>query len=238
MISDEMRHQFHERGFMVLERAIAADELEVLRAECADVMVSIDAEIAAGRQDRHRLSVPGSRYFVSEVAKSRPRLRRFLFSDLMRQINRATLGNRAYFFLDQFVVKAADVGGTFSWHQDSGFIPFDHHPYVTCWCALDDISEENGTIYVLPYDRAGTRERIQHVRDAVSNDLVGYDGDDLGDPVVAPAGTVAVFSSTTLHRSGPNRTNQMRRVYLAQYSPEPILNPDGSLRRSAVPVFS
>ena len=238
MISDEMRHQFHERGFMVLERAIAADELEVLRAECADVMVSIDAEIAAGRQDRHRLSVPGSRYFVSEVAKSRPRLRRFLFSDLMRRICRATLGNRAYFFLDQFVVKAADVGGTFSWHQDSGFIPFDHHPYVTCWCALDDIGEENGTIYVLPYDRAGTRERIQHVKDPVSNDLVGYDGDDPGDPVVAPAGTVAVFSSTTLHRSGPNRTNQIRRVYLAQYSREPILNPDGSLRRSAVPVFS
>ena len=238
MIGDEMRLQFHERGFMVLERAIAADELELLRAECADVMVNVDAEIAAGRQDRHRLSVPGSRYFVSEVAKSRPRLRRFLFSDLMRQICRATLGNRAYLFLDQFVVKAADVGGTFSWHQDSGFIPFDHHPYVTCWCALDDIGEENGTIYVLPYDRAGTRERIQHVRDPVSNDLVGYDGDDPGDPVVAPAGTVAVFSSMTLHRSGPNRTNRMRRVYLAQYSAEPIINPDGSLRRSAVPVYS
>jgi hypothetical protein len=125
-ISDEMRHQFHERGFMVLERAIAADDLEALQAECADVMVTIDAEIAAGRRDQHRLSVPGSRYFVSEVAKSRPCLRQFLFSDLMRQICRATFGDRAYFFLDQFVVKAADVGGKFSWHKDSGFIPFDH----------------------------------------------------------------------------------------------------------------
>ena len=238
MISEEMQRQFQERGFMVLERAIAADDLEVLPAECAYVMVTIDAEIAAGRQDQHRLSVPGSRYFVSEVAKSRPRLRRFLFSDVMRKICQATLGHRAYFFLDQFVVKAADVGGKFSWHQDSGFIPFDHHPYVSCWCALDDIGEENGTIYVLPYDRAGTRERIQHVKDPVSNDLVGYAGDDPGDPVVAPAGTIAVFSSTILHRSGPNRTNQMRRVYLAQYSAEPIVNPDGSLRRSAIPVFS
>ncbi len=26
------------------------------------------------------------------------------------------------------------------------------------WCALDDVSEENGTVYVLPYSRAGTRE--------------------------------------------------------------------------------
>lgn len=25
-----------------------------------------------------------------------------------------------------------------------------HKPYLTCWCTLDDVSEENGTVYVLP----------------------------------------------------------------------------------------
>jgi ectoine hydroxylase-related dioxygenase (phytanoyl-CoA dioxygenase family) len=236
-ISDEMRHQFHKRGYMVLERAIADGDLEALRAEGADVMVSIDAEIAAGRRDQHRLSVPGSRYFVSEVAMSRPRLRHFLFSDVMRQICQATLGDRAYFFLDQFVVKAADLGGKFSWHQDSGFIPFDHRPDVTCWCAGRHRRGERHDLRAAL--RQGGHTRADPAcQDPVSNDLVGYDGEDTGDPVLAPAGTIAVFSSTTLHRSGPNRTNRMRRVYLAQYSAEPIVNPDGSLRRSAVPVFS
>ena len=238
MIGDEKRRQFHERGWMVLERAIPDSDLAALRTECAEAMATIDAEIAAGRGDHHGLSTPGSRYFISEVAKARPRLREFLSSEVMREICRATLGEPAYFFLDQFVVKAAETGGRFSWHQDSGFIPFPHRPYVTCWCALDDITEENGTIYVLPYERAGTRDRIEHVRDPESHDLVGYHGGDPGDPVIAPAGTIAVFSSTTLHRSGPNRTDRMRRVYLAQYSGEPIVNPDGSLRRSAVPVFA
>ena len=238
MISDEKRQQFHDQGYMVLERAIPAGDLADLRTECAAVMASIDAEVAAGRGDRHGLSTPGSRYFISEVAKARPRLREFVSSDVMREVCRATLGERAYFFLDQFVVKAAEKGGKFSWHQDSGFIPFPHRPYVTCWCALDDIDEANGTISVLPYDRAGTRDRVDHVKDPDSNDLVGYDGSDPGDPVIAPAGTIAVFSSTTLHRSGPNRTDRMRRVYLVQYSGEPIVNPDGSLRRSADPVFA
>jgi ectoine hydroxylase-related dioxygenase (phytanoyl-CoA dioxygenase family) len=49
--------------------------------------------------------------------------------------------------------------------------------------------------------------------------------------VVVPAGSIASFSSTLFHRSGPNTTDQMRRVYVAQYSAEPILNEDGSRPR-------
>jgi hypothetical protein len=40
------------------------------------------------------------------------------------------------------------------------------------------------------------------------------------------------------HRSGPNTTDRLRRVYVAQYSPEPILNDDGDApRHQAVPVL-
>jgi ectoine hydroxylase-related dioxygenase (phytanoyl-CoA dioxygenase family) len=43
-----------------------------------------------------------------------------------------------------------------------------------------------------------------------------------------PAGSIACFSSTLFHRSGPNTTDRMRRVYVAQYSAEPILSEDRS----------
>ena len=56
--------------------------------------------------------------------------------------------------------------------------------------------------------------------------MIGYFGQDPGDPVVVPAGSVACFSSTIFHRSGPNTTDEMRRVYVAQYSTEPILDED------------
>jgi len=46
--------------------------------------------------------------------------------------------------------------------------------------------------------------------------------------VFVAAGSIAVFSSTLLHRSGPNRTNRPRRGYVVQYSPEPILRADGT----------
>jgi ectoine hydroxylase-related dioxygenase (phytanoyl-CoA dioxygenase family) len=147
----------------------------------------------------------------------------------MASICRATIGDEAYLYWDQYVVKAAEVGMKFSWHQDSAFnTTAPHQPYVSIWCALDDMSEANGTTYILPYSRAGTRERIAHTKEEGTNDLVGYRGDDPGEIVLVPAGSIAVFSSFTLHRSGINKTDRMRRVYLVQFSPEIIQKADGS----------
>ena len=144
----------------------------------------------------------------------------------MAEVARAALGDTVYLFNEQYVVKAAERGMRFGWHQDSGFIGYPHAPYLTCWIALDDVSERNGTVYLLPYARAGTRDVVAHVRDEKTNDMIGYFGDDAGDPVVVPAGSIACFSSTVFHRSGPNTTDHIRRVYVAQYSAEPVLDED------------
>ena len=136
-----------------------------------------------------------------------------------------------YLFDEQYVVKAAERGIRFGWHQDSGFIGYPHRPYLTCWIALDDVSEANGTVYLLPYARAGTRRVVEHVHDEATNDMVGYFGDDTGDPVSVPAGNIACFSSTLSHRSGPNTTDHVRRVCVAQYAREPILNEERSAPR-------
>ena len=91
------------------------------------------------------------------------------------------------------------------------------------------MSEENGTIYVLPYARAGGGKLVAHTRDEELNDQVGYFGDDPGIPVIVPAGSIAVFSGFTFHRSGFNTTNKMRRVYLPQYGGAIARNEDGSV---------
>ncbi len=149
----------------------------------------------------------------------------------MTEIARTALGDTVYLFNEQYVVKAAERGMSFSWHQDSGFIDYPHRPYLTCWIALDDVSAANGTVFLLPYARAGTRDVVAHARDEESNDRIGYAGDDPGDPVVVPAGSIACFSSTVFHRSGANATEHTRRVYVAQYSSEPVLSEDGSRPR-------
>jgi ectoine hydroxylase-related dioxygenase (phytanoyl-CoA dioxygenase family) len=226
-ITSEHSRQFREEGFFVLEDTVPPGELDMLRGECRRFLDERDHEMDRLGVDTLDLDRRGSRYFVHAYGKS-PAVERFLASDLMVQIAQAALGDTVYLFNEQYVVKAAERGMQFSWHQDSGFIDHPHRPYLTCWIALDDMTEANGTVYLLPYSRAATRDVVEHARDAESNDLVGYAGEDPGDPVIVPAGSIACFSSTLFHRSGANTTDRVRRVFVAQYSAEPILSEDGS----------
>ena len=151
---------------------------------------------------------------------------------------RATIGPTAYLFWEQFVVKGTSpAGAAFDWHQDSGYVDRPHAPYVNFWIPLDDVNEENGTIYILPYSRAGTKEKVVHKPIPGSNDRVGYFGNDPGIPIICSAGSIVVFSSTTFHRSGANQTHNLRRAYAMQYSPEPIYEADGSLKGLAEPFL-
>jgi hypothetical protein len=52
-----------------------------------------------------------------------------------------------------------------------------------------------------------------------------------------PAGSIVAFDSFVFHRSGPNKTNRMRRIYLPQYSGAPISRPDGKPWAMATPFL-
>jgi len=231
-ITSAQKAQFETQGFFVLEGVIPPAHLEMLRVQCAALMAQID-----GKADR--AGVPRTlKYFFSVwdepsganpvKDEARAHIREFVFSPLMAHIVQELLGDTVYLSYEQFVVKAAEKGGTFAWHQDSAYVGMPHLPYLTCWCTLDAVTEENGTVYILPYDRAGTRDLLPHTKLEDDFDLVGYRGDDPGDKVIAPAGSIAIFSSHVLHRSGANTTPNPRRVYLPQYSAQPLLREDGT----------
>lgn len=226
-VTEEQRRQFQDEGWFLLESVIPPAHLELLRSALQAGIDAVDRRMDELGTDVVDINHRGRRYFIANAHHTDPRVRDFLYSDLMAGICRATLGADVWHFFNQYVVKAAEVGMTFEWHQDSGYVARQktspHLPYLSCWCTLDDVSEENGTVYLLPFSRAGGRDVVDHRRLEGSNDLVGYSGDDPGVPVIAPAGSIAVFSSVLLHRSGPNRTAAARRVFLAQYSAEPIL---------------
>ena len=78
---------------------------------------------------------------------------------------------------------------------------------------------------------------VPHSRLDESNDLAALpEGEAVAVP--AKAGDVVAFSSLLLHASGTNLSNRPRRVYLAQYTAEPMLEPDGLPRRNAVPLLA
>jgi ectoine hydroxylase-related dioxygenase (phytanoyl-CoA dioxygenase family) len=233
-IEETHREQFKEQGYCVFEDAISEPLLSLLRTECGYFVERENRKLDALGVDVLDITHRDQRYFASFCLRERPSLARFLFGDTMESICRAFVGENAYLFYDMYVVKGANAGMKLGWHQDSGYVnanggDVDHEPYVTCWCPLDDVDEDNGTIYVLPYGESGIRTWVPHVHDPETNDWVGYDGPLPGVPICTRAGSIVVFSSVTLHRSGANRTPHQRRAFLAQYSPEPVLTADGTM---------
>ncbi len=241
-VTDDHRRAYDQQGVVTFESVIPEDTLRMLREECSYFLGYADAEMDAQGLQSAGLNRRGNRYFVGLRYRFSHRLYRFLFGDLMARIAGGLLGDEVYLFYEQWVVKGPEQGMSFAWHQDSAYVAGPmaktHRPYLTCWCVLDHVDERNGTAYILPHDRGDTRGRLlPHTKMQGRNDLVGYHGDDPGDPAVVPAGSIVCFSSYTLHRSGANTSDHMRRVYLPQYSAEPILNDDGRPQNLAVPFL-
>jgi ectoine hydroxylase-related dioxygenase (phytanoyl-CoA dioxygenase family) len=123
----------------------------------------------------------------------------------------------ARLYWEQAVVKPPQARTELPWHQDNGYTPLDPEEYVTCWLALDDAHEGNGCLWVIPGSHHhGTQP---HLNDGSGSPFrVGHDGpasDGIAVPV--PKGSVLVFSSLIMHRSGPNTTDDPRRAWIIQF---------------------
>ncbi|WP_321285989.1 phytanoyl-CoA dioxygenase family protein [uncultured Sunxiuqinia sp.] len=228
IITKEQVEQYKRDGFVILRNVISQEMIQKIQGECERFIKEKHAEMDAKGVEVDEINHKGKRYFIAMKNKSSQPMQELLFGKEMEEITRSILGDDVYLFLEQYVVKAADKGMKFAWHQDSGYVKEKHNPYLSCWLPLDDVNEENGTVYLLTYDEAGTRERIDHFLEEGTNDMIGYAGDNPGTSAILEKGDIALFSSVCFHRSGSNNTDKSRRVLLMQYSDQPILKDDGS----------
>lgn len=239
IITDEQKKQYIEEGYMILEKAISDEHLEILRNACDYLIDEMHQEMDRQETDHIHISIRNKRYHIAKQFKKAPRLDEYVFGELMAEVCKATIGEEAFLFYDQYVVKAAEKGIKFSWHQDSGYLgTYPHKPYVTVWAAVDDMTLENGTAFVMPYSTIGVKTLVDHVKNEETGDMVGYFGKEPGIPAIVPAGSLVVFSSFCFHSSGANTTDKMRRAYVTQYSHEPMYYPlTRQLRHLAVPFL-
>lgn len=229
-----MTDSFQKEGYKVFENALTAAELETLRAACTTLL---NEPVDDGGDGKHKIGLGSARRFLAHRHAEFPDVEALLLSEKLDGIIRSCLGTDSYLFNEQFVVKGAGKGASFAWHQDSAYVGFDHTAYLTVWIALDDATEENGCVYLIPRDIEANPGIDPHEWQDDSNELNGYNGSDTGTAMTCKAGTIVAFSSLTLHRSGSNVTDKPRRAYVCQYSVEPLKDPTtGVLKRFAKPV--
>lgn len=116
-------------------------------------------------------------------------------------------------------MKPAHVGSIVEWHQDMAYLPHTNDDLVTTLIYLDDATEENGCLQVLPrhhhhyFDHSDKEGRFTGM---ITEDL---SGSRFGRPVPlpAPAGSVIFMHCITPHASLPNRSAKPRRTLIFEY---------------------
>jgi len=215
LLTPEQVRAFSERGAFVLEEAFSAAEMTAVQ----------DALDPLEREAERRLKAAGGRLGIARageivfaphlVARSEA-LAAFSRHPLLVRLVRELIGPSVRLYWDQLVYKKPGAPEEFPWHQDNGYTFVLPQQYVTCWVALTDADEGNGCPWVAPgIHRFGTLAHtwtelgfrcLEHAPDAVALPLT--------------AGSVAVFSSLTPHRTGPNLSKATRKAYILQYAPD------------------
>ena len=90
IVTDEQRDQFHRQGYMVIENAIPQDMLQMMREECSYFIGYQDALMDKAGESVHGITHRSKRYFIGNRYRQSRRMWRFIYSDAMAEIARAS----------------------------------------------------------------------------------------------------------------------------------------------------
>ena len=155
MLSPAQIESFQTKGYCVVGRVMSDQQL-------TDARFAADSLVEATRAGRpyppaflkegqsYSAIHKSTRLFFQNRCEIFEGMERFVKGELMTAIARDLIGPDVFLFNEQLVVKAPQKGDSFAWHQDSGYVRFAHRRFLTLWCALDDTTRHNGTVYLLP----------------------------------------------------------------------------------------
>jgi ectoine hydroxylase-related dioxygenase (phytanoyl-CoA dioxygenase family) len=214
---------FHQNGFLPGIRMLDDTQVEIIRGELTDVAdISHEGHSFFYEFHSNESSDPETILFHALGAwRITNGLHDVLWNPKFLAIASQLLGNKAVrFWHDQIFWKPPKQGGVVAWHQDYSYwtrtIPIGH---LTCWCALDDTTMDNGCLQYIP----GSHKWGLLPKPVIAGDLQGirqYLSEDqrqqFDQPVYAPvaAGEAVFHHSLTLHGSGANRSTRPRRAFV------------------------
>lgn len=218
-LSSELAQGYARDGYFILADAFDAAEMAAVIAAIDPFEAQAEAALREREGGRHGISRAGEITFRPHLVKESTVLREFsrhpVFTDLVYDL----IGDDVRLYWDQSVYKKPGTPKEFPWHQDNGYTFIEPQQYLTCWVALTAATIDNGCPWVVPgVHRLGTLEHT-------ATDLGWRCLTDPPDAVPLPldAGSIAVFSSLTPHRTGPNLTDDVRKAYILQYAPDGVV---------------
>lgn len=151
------------------------------------------------------------------------------------------LGNKPLrFWHDQLFCKPARHGAVVAWHQDYSYWtrtrPIAH---LTCWCGLDDSTEENGCLQYVPGSQNwGLLEKPVLAGDLMGiKDYLSAEQLEAFKPIAVEtkAGEAIFHHALTLHGSGENKSDRPRRAFVINAFADGVVSDSDDVLLESVP---
>jgi len=219
-VSADQVRTFLEQGFVSGIRLLDDPQVEVLRAELAEMTQPehVGREHFYEYHSDESAAADTVLFHALGAWRVRPGFHDLLWNPAFLVPAYQLLGSGFRLFHDQLFSKPARHGGVVAWHQDYSYwtwtAPMAH---LTCWIALDDVDETNGCLHFIPgshhwglVEKTALAGDMEAVRDRLAPEQRA--DFDRKVPIRLRRGEASFHHPLLMHGSYANRSERPRRA--------------------------
>ena len=215
----ETIRRYHEQGYLILRNFLSEMDLKAIEAEIDRI-----SRLNVSRFAEGHLFFAKTTQIIQQIEHLEQYSR--FFADMMRtdrhilDVVKSIFDAEAISNNVSFMAKPAHVGEVVPYHQDNAYYGYVPDDALSVWIALDDSTQENGCLRVIPGS---------HKKGLVRHATTGVRGISFGvaDPVepkrdgeiavTLNRGDTSLHHCGTFHASSSNRSNRSRRGLILFY---------------------
>ncbi len=217
MLSDLQISEYAEKGYLLIENALSAQQLQDLNT-VTDRLIQQSSEVTESN-DKYDLDNGHSR--------DTPRLTRIklpheldpvywqiIRSERITNLIKPLLGENIRLHTSKLNTKAPGGGAAVEWHQDWAFYPHTNDDLLAIGVMLEDVTEASGPLMAIPRSHKGPV--LDHTQHGVFCGAI-----DPQDPrfnvqqaeaLTGKAGSLTIHHVRCLHGSAPNHSTRARKI--------------------------
>jgi ectoine hydroxylase-related dioxygenase (phytanoyl-CoA dioxygenase family) len=214
------RAEYERDGYVLVRNVFDPGEIDDMRDALARILENVEGTAS----DRNHAWVGGKLAGYHDLHYHDAVFTRMVSHPRLVEVLTELIGPNVQLHHSKMLVKPPEEGAPFPMHQDYPYFPHERHTMLAASVHLDDTDEENGCLHVVPGSHLLGPLEAEGDAHTVDYPL------ESGTPCPAKAGDVLFFNYLTIHGSGVNRSDRVRRNVLFQYrdpADPPVFNGDG-----------
>ena len=215
MLNATQIEAYNRDGYLAVENVLTDAELSELR-QVTDEFVEQSRTVTSHNEifdlePGHSAASPSLRRIKHPITKHEV-YAQYVCHDRILDIVECLVGPNLRYHNNKLNMKNPSDGSAVEWHQDWAFYPHTNDSILEVGVVLDDMTEENGPLMVIPGSHKGPT--LDHHQDGL---FVGAVTDPAFNPdeavsVTVKAGGITLHHVRMLHGSKPNYSDKPRRM--------------------------